>query len=313
MNAIGSHKSPGRVLIVLMLAVVGFGIALPPPEPAAAVTLSGVTGTVTSTDGLNLRTKASTSGKIIVTLPNKTRLSILGTSGDWFKVTALGKTGYVSSWYVTLNGTPSREIYRGNIKRKMIALTFDAGSDLGHTQQIIETLEEYGITASFGLTGNWIDENPDAAAWIAADGHQIINHTIRHPSYTGASDPSGPISPAKRISQLVGNETKIRAIGGKTAKPYWRPPFADRDSSVLRDVGAAGYSRTVLWTIDTMGWDGATTDQIYRKVVDGAGNGVIVLMHVGAASQDAAALERTIQTLRGRGYAFGTVAQVIAP
>jgi peptidoglycan/xylan/chitin deacetylase (PgdA/CDA1 family) len=300
------------LLVTLMVAVVALGIAVPPPRPAGAVVLAGVTGSVTSVSGLNLRTKASALGRVIVTLPDKTKLSILETSGDWFKVTALGKTGYVNSWYVTLNGTPSREIYRGNTKRKMVALTFDAGSDLGSTHQIIEILEEYGVTASFGLTGLWIDEYPDYAAWIAADGHQIINHTIRHPSYTGVSDPSGPLSPAKRISQLVGNEAKIRSIGGKTSKPYWRPPFGDRDASVLRDVGAAGYSRTVLWTIDTMGWDGATADQIYQRVVGGAGNGVIVLMHVGAASQDAAALERIIQTLRKQGYAFGTVAQVIA-
>jgi peptidoglycan/xylan/chitin deacetylase (PgdA/CDA1 family) len=195
----------------------------------------------------------------------------------------------------------------------MIALTFDAGADLGHTEQIIEILEEYEIPASFGLTGSWISKYPDYAAWIAADGNQILNHTLNHPSFTGTSDPSGPISPAKRLSQLAANETKIRGIGGKTSKPYWRPPFADRDWSVLRDVGAAGYSKTVLWTIDTMGWNGATTDQIYQKVVGGAGNGVIVLMHVGAASHDAAALERIIQTLRARGYAFGTVAEVIAP
>jgi peptidoglycan/xylan/chitin deacetylase (PgdA/CDA1 family) len=312
-NANGLHSSRRRFLVALMLGFAGLGLAVPPPKPTGAVPLSGVTGTVTSADGLNLRTKASTSGRVIVTLPNKTKLSILESSGDWFKVTALGKTGYVNSWYVTLSGTPSREIYRGNTKRTMIALTFDAGSDLGNTQKIIETLEEYEITASFGLTGLWIDEYSDYAAWIVADGHQIINHTIRHPSYTGVSDPSGPISPAKRISQLVGNELKIQAIGGKFSKPYWRPPFADRDWSVLRDVGAAGYSRTVLWTIDTMGWDGATADQIYQKVVNGAGNGVIVLMHVGSASQDAAALERIIQAVRKKGYAFGTVAQVIAP
>jgi peptidoglycan/xylan/chitin deacetylase (PgdA/CDA1 family) len=261
----------GRLIVVFLLAVVTLGAGLPRAAPAQAVVLSNVTGRVTYVGGVNLRTRASWSGSVIVALPNGTPLAIIGTSSDWFKVTALGKTGYVNSWYVTLNGTPSREIYRGNTARKMIALTFDAGSDLGYTQKIIEILEEYEIRASFGLTGSWISKYPDYAAWIAADGHQIINHTLNHPSYTGASDPSGPISPAKRLSQLLANETKIRGIGGKTSKPYWRPPFADRDWSVLRDVGAVGYSRTVLWTIDTMGWDGATANQIYSKVTGGAG------------------------------------------
>jgi peptidoglycan/xylan/chitin deacetylase (PgdA/CDA1 family) len=278
-----------------------------------AVALSGVSGTVNAAEGLQLRTGASVRYRAIATLPYGTRLAIVGTSSDWFKASVQGKTGYVNSWYVTLVGTPSREIYRGNTDRKVIALTFDAGLDLGNTERILTTLEEYGVAASFGLTGTWIESYPDYAARIVDDGHQILNHTLNHASYTGDSDPSGPISPAKRLSQLEANEEVIRATTGATAKPYWRPPFGDRDAGVLRDVGTAGWSKTVLWTIDTMGWDGATPDQIFQKVTNEAGNGVIVLMHVGAASEDVEALDRIIQTLRGRGYAFGTVAQVIAP
>jgi peptidoglycan/xylan/chitin deacetylase (PgdA/CDA1 family) len=303
-----------RLAIALLVVSVTFsGIVPPSPRSAEAVVLSGITGTVNASDGLELRTGASTRYRAVATLPYGTKLTIAGTCSDWFKVKALGKAGYVNSWYVTLTGTPSKEIYRGNTKRKMIALTFDAGSDLGDTEHILTILEEYGVPASFGLTGTWIAKYPDYARWIAADGNQIINHTLNHPSYTGFSDPSGPISPAKRLSQLIANEARIEAIDGLVSKPYWRPPFADRNWSVLRDVGAAGYSKTVLWTVDTYGWNGATANQIYRAVVDAAGNGVIVLMHVGSASQDAAALEPIIQTLRSRGYSFGTVAEAIAP
>jgi peptidoglycan/xylan/chitin deacetylase (PgdA/CDA1 family) len=302
-----------RVFLVVALVLPMLIAAATAPSPAGAVTLTNVRGVVNAADGLNLRTGASTRYRTIATLPYGTALTIVGTSSDWFKVKSGGKTGYVNSWYVTLTGTPSKAITRGNTKRKMIALTFDAGADLGYTQQIIEILEEYEVTASFGLTGTWIASYPDYAAWIAADGHQILNHTLNHPSYTGYSTGTGAISPAKRLSQLEANETRIRAAAGVSTKPYWRPPYGDVDAGVLRDVGADGYSKTVLWTIDTMGWDGASVDQIYQKVVNGAGNGVIVLMHVGAASRDAKALERVIQALRSRGYAFGTVAQVIAP
>jgi peptidoglycan/xylan/chitin deacetylase (PgdA/CDA1 family) len=303
---------PRAALVFALVLSVLIGAATA-PAPAGAVTLANVRGVVNAPDGLNLRTGASTRYRVIATLPYRTALTIVGTSGDWFKVKTGGKTGYVNSWYVTLTGISSEAISRGNTTRKMIALTFDAGSDLGNTEKVIETLEEYEVTASFGLTGTWIARYPDYAAWIAADGHQILNHTLNHPSYTGYSTGTGALSPAKRLSQLEANESRIRAVTGVSTKPYWRPPYGDVDAGVLRDVGATGYGKTVLWTIDTMGWNGATADQIYRKVVDGAGNGVIVLMHVGAASRDAAALERIIQTLRDRGYAFGKVSQVIAP
>lgn len=296
------------------LLVVPFVIAIAAaPPPVAAVPLYGVTGRVSVAGGFNLRTGPSSTRSVIKLLPNGTSLAILSTSGDWFKVTAAGRTGWVNSWYVSLNGTLSTVVTRGNTNRKMIALTFDAGSDLGNTSWIISTLEAYGVPASFGLTGNWINSYPDYAAWIAADGFQILNHTLSHYSYTGFSTGAGPLSPAKRLSQLVATETYLNNLIGATAQPYWRPPYGDYDSGVLRAAGAIGYSRTVLWTVDTMGWNGATADQIVNRVLGNAGNGVIVLMHVGGASQDAAALERIITSLRARGYAFGTVAQVIAP
>jgi peptidoglycan/xylan/chitin deacetylase (PgdA/CDA1 family) len=61
-----------------------------------------------------------------------------------------------------------------------------------------------------------------------------------------------------------------------------------------------------------MGWAGYSTSQIYNRVINAAGNGAIVLMHVGGASQDANALESIIQRLSTLGYSFGTAQQVLA-
>lgn len=302
-----------RLALVVAIALPLFLVNAANPAPAGAVALPNVRGVVNASAGLQLRSGASTKYRVIATLPHGTNLTIIGTSSDWFKVKALGKTGYVNSWYVKLSGPSSKAIYRGNTNRKMIALTFDCGADLGHAERILSILDEYGVKASFGLCGSWIKKYPGYAKWVVGSGHQVINHTLNHPSYTGYSTGGGALSPAKRLSQIVANETLIQSTTGVSSKPYWRPPYGDIDSGVLRDVGSAGWSRTVLWTVDTMGWAGATPDQIYRKVVDNAGNGVIVLMHVGGASRDVDALERIIRTLRNRGYAFGTVAQVIAP
>jgi peptidoglycan/xylan/chitin deacetylase (PgdA/CDA1 family) len=303
--------SPKLLLVSAVVGAVGSRLLL--PEPVSAVAISGVTAVVSSSDGfLNLRTGPSTARPIIRRLYNGATVSVLQTSGDWFKVSAGSVTGWLNSWYVVLNGTKSQVITRGNTSRKQIALTFDAGSDLGYTQTIIETLETYGIMASFGLTGDWMNAYPDYAAWIAADGHQLLNHTLKHPSYTGVSAGSRPLSPAKRLAQIQANELILSDVCGRGSRPYWRPPYGDYDSGVLRDVGALGYRRTVMWTVDSMGWNGYTTTQITNRVMGAAGNGAIVLMHVGGASQDANALDAIIRRLRGAGYSFGTVAQVIA-
>ena len=221
-----------------------------------AVGLSGVTGTVTSGSGLNLRIGPNAAQPVITWLPNGTPLTIRGTSADWFKVTALGRSGWVNSWYVTLRGTKSTEIRRGNTYAKRVALTFDCGSDYGYAGQILSILAHHGVPASFGLTGAWMDANPDAAARIGAGGYQLINHTLSHPSYTGLSTGTGAASPAKRLAQIQANENRITALTGRSSKPYWRPPYGDIDAGVLRDAGALGYGKTAMWTIDYLGGTG---------------------------------------------------------
>jgi peptidoglycan/xylan/chitin deacetylase (PgdA/CDA1 family) len=126
------------------------------------------------------------------------------------------------------------------------------------------------------------------------------------------------MTPARRTQELIRTNTKIIALTGKSTRPYFRPPYGDYNSGVLRDVGANRFSRNVMWSVDSLGWKGLTAAQICNRVVSSmsaasnGGNGYIILFHVGAQSQDAKALPCITNTLKGRGFTFGTVSQVIA-
>jgi peptidoglycan/xylan/chitin deacetylase (PgdA/CDA1 family) len=195
----------------------------------------------------------------------------------------------------------------------MVALTFDAGSDAGYTAQILDTLRQEGVRASFSLTGRWAEDNHALTLAIASAGHQIINHSYSHPSFTGASSSDTALTADERALELQRTETTIYHLTGRSTIPYFRPPFGDYDASVLRDVGADGYRYVVMWTVDTHGWEGASADEIVQRVLSTAEPGAIYVMHVGSQSQDAAALQRVIDGLRARGYAFGTIGDIIAP
>ena len=59
-----------------------------------------------TTENLNLRVKASTSSKIITTIPKGQTIEIVEKlNSGWYKVNYNGKTGYVSSSYVSINGS----------------------------------------------------------------------------------------------------------------------------------------------------------------------------------------------------------------
>ena len=202
-------------------------------------------------------------------------------------------------------------VTRGRTDRALVALTFDAGADVGNTARILDVLAGEHVPATFGVTGRWVEANPAMARRIAADGHQVVNHTYDHRSFTGVSSHAGPLSRAQRVEEVTQGEDVIRRVIGTSTGGWFRPPYGDRDLSVDADVGSAGYQVELMWSVDSLGWAGHSVDDIVSRVLAAAGPGQIALFHVGAASADAAALPRVIAGLRARGLGFGTAAQVV--
>jgi peptidoglycan/xylan/chitin deacetylase (PgdA/CDA1 family) len=204
----------------------------------------------------------------------------------------------------------------GTSGRQEIAFTFDAGADRGFTEQILDTLKEYGIVASFGITGHWASENPDLVRRMVEEGHQVFNHTWSHESFTGFStgEGTGITDSSARADELTSTNDEIgQDADGYDTRPYWRPPYGDLDDSVLADVAANGYTTTVMWSCDTLGWDGNTVDQIIERCATDASPGDIILMHVGDGSQDANALPQMIEDLQAQGFTFVTIEQLLQP
>ncbi|CAN5559394.1 hypothetical protein BH09CHL1_BH09CHL1_34500 [soil metagenome] len=204
----------------------------------------------------------------------------------------------------------------GTSGRREVALTFDGGADRGFGEELLDILKQYGIKASFGITGQWAEANPDLVKRIADEGHQIFNHTWSHESFTGFStgEGTGIIDPADRASELSETNDVIGEItGGYDTRPYWRPPYGDFDDSVMADVGADGYTVTVRWSCDTMGWDGATAQEILDKCAVDQPDGAIILMHIGNGSLDYEALPQMIEMLEADGFTFVTIEQLLQP
>ena len=68
-----------------------------------------VTGTVNAPSGLVLREEASKTGAPLATVPDKTELEILEESGEWYRVTYNGQTGFIFGEFVNKNEETSVE------------------------------------------------------------------------------------------------------------------------------------------------------------------------------------------------------------
>ncbi|MDA0301298.1 MAG: polysaccharide deacetylase family protein, partial [Chloroflexi bacterium] len=206
------------------------------------------------------------------------------------------------------DGPRSVAVAYGDRTARRVSLTFDAGADVGFAADILDTLARERVVASFGMTGAWAEQHPALVKRIADEDHHFINHSWSHGSFTGLSTTSRPMTRAERWDELDRTEAIIQRIAGVSTLPYFRPPYGDTDASVLADVGARGYAVTAMWAVDSLGWNGLSAPGIVERTLRLTSPGAIVIFHVGAQSQDAAALPAIIRGLREAGYEFVSVA-----
>jgi len=200
----------------------------------------------------------------------------------------------------------STVISKVNTSSKVVALTFDDCYSATNVNAILSILKANGIKSTFFIVGDAAANHPSIVRAINDAGMEIGNHSYMHTSYTS-------LSASAMLSDLNKCENTISSITGKTTKPLFRPPGGAYNSSVLATVGGAGYSRTILWNIDTQDWRGYSASYIYSAVVDNISPGSIVLMHaLDTAPNTKYALQDIINTLSSRGYSFTTVSGLIA-
>jgi peptidoglycan/xylan/chitin deacetylase (PgdA/CDA1 family) len=204
--------------------------------------------------------------------------------------------------------TPAGVVRRGSDRRRWVALTFDAGSDAGNTAAILDLLAARHVSATFCFTGDFARANPALVRRTARLGHVVANHTDTHRSFTGVSPHTPALSSAERVAELERGDAAIAAVTGRSTRPWFRPPYGDIDAATPRDAARAGYPYVLVWTVDSLGWQGLPPSAVAARSLDGATPGAILLLHVGSQSTDAAALPAIISGLRRRGYELVTIA-----
>lgn len=65
----------------------------------------------------------------------------------------------------------------GNNEDKTVYLTFDEGYEAGYTKQILETLRNNQVTATFFITAHYLNSQPELVKQMIEEGHIVGNHT----------------------------------------------------------------------------------------------------------------------------------------
>lgn len=200
-------------------------------------------------------------------------------------------------------GEPSLLVVSGDRACPQIALTYDAGSGADGAAAILDVLKKHKVTSTFFLTGRWVEQYPLLATQIAAEGHEIANHTYSHPDLT-------KIAPDEVIKQVKDGEEAIRRITGRESKPLLREPYGAFSDEERRLVRQAGFSYSIYWDVDTLDWQFPPVETLLKRITERSKNGSIVLMHLNVPDT-AVASDRAIPMLREKGYKLVTVSQVM--
>ncbi len=181
--------------------------------------------------------------------------------------------------------------------RPMVALTFDDGPMASVGNRIMDCLAQYGGKATFYVVGNRCPGYAAEMQRMAAEGHEIGNHTYEHKYLHKLG--------AEQIQYQVNKGSEaIQAVCGVVPATV-RLPGGNKNATVLANVNAP----MIMWSIDTLDWKTKNTQSTVDKVLGSVRDGDIVLMHELYSQTGDAALQ-IIPALTERGYQLVTVSEM---
>lgn len=182
-----------------------------------------------------------------------------------------------------------------------VAISFDAAWGSDKTKRIVDICSEYGIRATFFLTGFWIDANQDALRYIYEHGFEIGNHSENHYNMSG-------LSKEKQKQEITSVNEKIKAVTG-TDPILFRAPFGDYNNKLLKGIEELNMY-CIQWDVDSLDWKGLSADELINRVVPKVKNGSIVLFH-NNSDHIVEALPAIIEGIMSKGYSLVSIGDLI--
>ena len=185
----------------------------------------------------------------------------------------------------------------------VVALTFDDGPDPIRTNALLDVLRDLNAPATFFVVGREVRRHPDVVRRIAAEGHELGNHTFNH-AYL-------PLHTHRTVEhELRATDNAIEDVAGVTPR-IARPPWGARRPSTVRAFARLA-KRLVLWDVNSYDWKGRPAADVVERVMERTRPGSIILMHEAREGGETTieAVRRLVPALRARGLSLVTVSNL---
>ncbi|WP_051277252.1 polysaccharide deacetylase family protein [Dermatophilus congolensis] len=178
---------------------------------------------------------------------------------------------------------------------KCVALTFDDGPGPG-THKVLDALDAHQAKGTFFILGEHAPLHPDALKRMAAEGHELGNHTLDHKLLT-------KLTPEEQRREIETTTETIKRITGQAPKTF-RPPYG----AYNKDTRAVKIP-IILWNVDTQDWKTRSTAKTVESAVNSARPGAVILMH-DIHDSTVQAVPEIVQKLTEKGFKLVTVSEL---
>lgn len=201
---------------------------------------------------------------------------------------------FYGSYYVGSNFF-MKVICSGNTNEKKLAISFDDGPALAHSNEVLDILEKHKVPAAFFCIGNRVSGNEKLLKRMHEQGHIIGNHSYSHHFWFD-------MFPANKMLEDIKAANKIISETIAVQPQLFRPPYGVTTPGMKKALEAGNFI-PVGWNIRSMDTMIKDDQKLFNKVSAALKPGAILLFHDTCAST-VRMLPAFITDAKQKGYEF---------
>ncbi len=166
----------------------------------------------------------------------------------------------------------------GPRETQAVALTFHVSGDPALAMQLLDVLRAQQVRVTAFMVGTFVEQNPDIVTRIVADGHELANHTLTHPTLASLTE-------SDMQHEITGCRDALARVTG-TGGDFFRPSGTANGTdaplaAVLAVAGASGYASVIGYDVDPADYADPGADAVTQRTLAAVQPGSIVSLHFG--------------------------------
>ncbi len=194
----------------------------------------------------------------------------------------------------------SAPIYKNSAAENKVAIMFNVYQGTEYVEKILNTLDKYGVKATFFLGGCWAEKNVDTVKKIY-EKNELGNHGYLHLDHA-------KISKNQNREEIILCSRLIGKITGKEPTLF-APPSGSIGQDMLDACEELGV-KVIMWSKDTIDWRDKDYELITKRATKDIQSGDMILMH--PTEQTVKALPYILDCYKEKGLEAVTVSELVA-